>query len=236
MRETQGVLRAPRPRAFVEGLGASPRLLAVAMQVILSFAVSSAARADIVYVPDAPTDCPEGSTGVGSVNGSYCEWRRCEGSCYAGERVTCSPSEVPLCVRVEELPRVTGQDPRGRHYERPAETRHVVLGPCGPGGVCAAGRCERSRVCVPTSSPNAGPPPSPTPPPSVSPAPSAVAPAEPSSACAVLPSRASRPGALPLALVMLALAARRRRGRQTRVARGVALDLTDRRASRRSRP
>ena len=195
----------PQPRSALERLAAR---LALAACVMLSVATTSAARADVVYIPDAPTDCPEGSTGVGSRRGSYCEWRRCEGSCYAGERVTCSPSEVPLCVRVEELPRVSGQDARGRHYDQPAETRHVVLGPCGPAGVCAAGRCERSRVCVPISSPNAGPAPSPTPPPAARPSP--ADPAEASCACVSCSPRASRRAALPLLLVTLGLVARRR--------------------------
>ena len=50
----------PQPRSQLERLTAS---LALAAYATLSLAANSAARADVVYIPDAPTDCPEGSTG-----------------------------------------------------------------------------------------------------------------------------------------------------------------------------
>lgn len=113
----------------------------------------ASARADALEPP--PTDCPEGSAGQTTRRGGYCAWTPCTGACPSdtdGPALVCSGSEVALCVQTIEYPAAeVQQGPALRTL--PAETRQVVLGPCGAGGACGSGqRCERARVCVPPGS------------------------------------------------------------------------------------
>lgn len=113
------------------------------------------ARADALAPP--PTDCPEGSIGVTSRWGTHCEHAPCDGTCTPGLMqgpVVCSGDDVAVCVEtVAYTPRDVQQGPR--MVSLPAETWHVVHGPCDASGACARGTCVRRRACVPEGSAHA---------------------------------------------------------------------------------
>jgi uncharacterized protein (TIGR03382 family) len=133
-----------------------PRSVVVAASLLAALASCPAfAAADALEPP--PESCPEGAAGMTGRRGAYCGWVPCPASCPSdghGDTLVCSPREVSACVRTDEFPAAEVQmGPQLRSL--PAETRHVVVGPCGADGSCAVGRCEHARVCVPPTSASA---------------------------------------------------------------------------------
>lgn len=131
------------------------RSLVVLVSLLVGLA-SYAPRAAADALEPPPTDCPEGAAGMTGRRGAYCGWVPCGDACPStfGGTLVCSPREVSACVRTDEFPAAEVQmGPQLRSL--PAETRQVVVGPCGADGSCAVGRCEHARVCVPEGSASA---------------------------------------------------------------------------------
>ncbi len=177
------------------------------------------AHADIAPPGPGEIECPLGAIGtVPTVRPDaldprgrpvrawpYCAPSTCASDADCTEGRVCSPEEIGLCV--EDHP-VEGGEP----------VRNARARGCEPDNSCLniESTCERARRCVP---PAAAPttPPVPEPPPAPAPAaaetaPSTESPAAASGGCACHASERRVPGAsLLLALLPLALVARRRR-------------------------